>query len=213
MEINKKAKFIAEKLQEKYPQTECFLHYKKAYELLFAVILSAQATDKSVNLATEKLFALCPSLEDYKIENQEKILACIKPVGLSKNKCQYLLETAKILQDKYHGEVPRLRDELMTLPGVGYKTSGVVLAELYNDPYIPVDTHVFRVSHRLGIVKDSLTPEKTEIALEKLFKGYVHIHLHRQLILLGREVCKAKNESCLECPMKEVCSYFKKKNK
>jgi endonuclease-3 len=211
MERSKKVEFIANTLQELYPDTHTFLEYQKDYELLFATILSAQATDKSVNEATSRLFKECPRLEDYNQENKALILDCIKKVGLGKSKCEYLIKTADILLKEYRGELPRDRKALMALPGVGYKTSGVVLAELYDDPFIPVDTHVFRVSHRLGLVNDKLTPEETEVALERLFKGKHSIHLHRQFILLGRNICLARNEKCDLCPLKEVCKNFSKK--
>lgn len=213
MEINKKVEWIARTLQELYPSTKTFLNYTKDYELLFATILSAQATDKSVNLATSKLFALCPTLTHYHPGNRDLIFSCIKPVGLSERKTDYLIQTARILLEQYDGKVPLDRKELMNLPGVGYKTSGVVLAELYDYPYIPVDTHVFRVTHRLGIVKNNINPEKTEVVLEKEFKNYHSIHLHRQFILLGRNICKAKNELCESCPLSCVCNYYLKKQK
>lgn len=202
--------FIAFKLQELYPDTACFLEYEKEYELLFATILSAQATDKSVNEATRVLFKKCPTLLDYNEENREVIVKCISKVGLGKVKSSYLIKTAKILLEKYDGQLPKERKELMSLPGVGFKTSGVVLAELYDYPYIPVDTHVYRVSHRLGIVKDSLTPEETEVALEKKFKNHHLIHLHRQFILLGRNICLARNEKCSVCPFAQICKYHSK---
>ena len=213
MERSKKISFIATTLQELYPDTHTFLEYQKDYELLFATILSAQATDISVNEATSRLFKECPTLDDYTIDNQDLILSCIKKVGLGKVKCQYLIKTAKILKEEYHYVLPKDRKTLMSLPGVGFKTSGVVLAELYDEPYIPVDTHVYRVSHRLGIVNDKLSPEETEGALERLFKGYHMIHLHRQFILLGRNICLAKKEKCEICPFKDICKYNLKKKK
>ena len=211
MDKKEKALFIKEKLDEFFPHTKTFLNYKKDYELLFAVILSAQATDASVNKVTEKLFTALPDLEDYSYQNKDFILSCIKPVGLGNSKSEYLIKTALILLEKYHGVLPRERKELMKLPGVGYKTSGVLLAELYDAPFCPVDTHVYRVTHRLGIVRDSLSFEETEEAVEKLFKGQKMISLHRQLILFGRTICKAKNPNCERCPFLSFCRFYQKK--
>ncbi len=210
MKKREKALYIQEVLESLYPHTETFLHFSNDYQLLFAIILSAQATDKSVNEATKRLFSLLPHLEDYKEENKTIILDSIKKVGLGKSKCEYILKTAKILLEKHEGKVPTERSVLMTLPGVGYKTSGVFLGEYYNIAYIPVDTHVYRVTHRLGIVKDDLTSDETEVALEKLYKDHSSIHLHRQFILFGRNICLAKSPQCKDCPLKEVCNYHRK---
>ncbi len=210
MTKSEKALYIKERLETLYPHTETFLHFHSDYQLLFAIILSAQATDRSVNEATEKLFLLLPHLEDYKEENRDVILDSIKKVGLGKSKCEYILKTAKILLDEYDGKVPTDREKLMKLPGVGYKTSAVFLGEYYNLPFIPVDTHVYRVTHRLGLVKDSLSPDETEVALEKLYKDQSCIHLHRQFILLGRNICSSKSPKCMDCPLMEVCTYYRK---
>lgn len=211
MDKKEKANYIKKILDDLFPHTKTFLHFTKDYELLFAVILSAQATDNSVNKVTEKLFSALPDLKDYSYENKEFILSCIKPVGLGNSKSEYLIKTAQILLEKYEGKLPKERKELMKLPGVGYKTSGVLLAELYDAPFCPVDTHVYRVSHRLGIVKDSLSFEETEEAIEKLFQGEKMISLHRQLILFGRTICKAKNPSCEDCPFSSFCRFYQKK--
>lgn len=207
MTRQEKAFFIAEELQKRYPETKTFLHFSTDWQLLFAIILSAQATDISVNQATEILFSRLPELKDYNDENRETIHECIKKVGLGKSKTEYLIETAKELLNKYDGKVPTDRKKLMKLSGVGFKTSGVFLGEFYNIPFIPVDTHVYRVTHRLGLVKDDLTADETEIALEKLYKSKASIHLHRQLILFGRNVCFAKSPLCSQCPFASFCKY------
>ncbi len=198
---------VYQTLEELYLNTECFLNFDKDYELLFAVILSAQSTDKAVNEATSLLFKRFPTLASYTFERRDEIISCIKKVGLSTSKSKYLIEAAFKLLDEYEGRVPSSRDELMKFNGVGYKTSGVVLGELFNYPLIPVDTHVFRVSHRLGIVKDDLNPEQTEVALEKAFKDKSSIVLHRRLILFGRNICKASSPSCEVCPLASECKY------
>ena len=203
-----KAKLVASYLNQAYPPTSSFLHYTKDWELLFAVILSAQATDKSVNEATKCLFTSFPELEDYTGTNRDGILKCIRHVGLGKSKANYLIEAASVLLNEFGGKVPKDRQLLRKLPGVGYKTSGVVLAELYDYPYIPVDTHIFRVTHRIGLVKDNLTAEKTEPELEQLFKDEHAIDRHHSLILFGRERCKSIAPSCEKCPFSSFCSYY-----
>ncbi len=208
-----KAKEVAGYLNRYYPHTESFLHYKKDWELLFAVILSAQATDKSVNEATALLFAKFPELEDYTRENLPGILTCIKHVGLGKSKGNYLIKSASVLLTKYNGTVPKDRNELRKLPGVGFKTSGVVLAELYDYPFIPVDTHIYRVAHRLGLVPESYTPEKTELALEELFQNQHAIDRHHSLILFGREICKSQKPSCNCCPFASFCRFYRSRKK
>lgn len=207
MTRQEKALFIADELQKKYPETETFLHFSNDWQLLFAIILSAQATDISVNQATEVLFSRLSELKDYNQENRQTIQDSIKKVGLGKSKTEYLIKTAKELIEKYDGKVPTDREKLMKLSGVGFKTSGVFLGEFYNIPFIPVDTHVYRVTHRLGLVKDDLTADETEIALEKLYKNKASIHLHRQLILFGRNVCFAKSPLCSQCPFASFCKY------
>lgn len=213
MVTDKETGYLVAELERLYPDTKCFLDYSKDYELLFAVILSAQATDKSVNEATHILFEKYPSLEDYTSENRDGIYECIKKVGLAKNKSGFLIKTASLLLSKYDGKVPKDRKSLLELPGVGYKTSGVVLGELYDEPFIPVDTHVFRVTHRIGIVRDSLTPEETETALEKKLRKYHAMEIHRQLILFGRNICKAARPACETCPFVSFCRFHKKTSK
>lgn len=204
---------IVRELGRLYPETKCFLDHGKDYELLFAVILSAQATDVSVNKATKSLFKAFPTLESFAKATPETIEPYIKSVGLSKTKSRHLVDAAKKLLSEHAGELPKDRKALMSLPGVGFKTSGVVLAELYDFPYIPVDTHVHRVSQRLGLVKKGLSPEETEKALERKLEGLHPIEFHRQLILFGRNVCTARNPRCMECPLKDLCRDWKQRKK
>ncbi len=175
-----------------------------------AVILSAQTTDIKVNKVTEILFDKYPDLTSLSNASFDDVEEIIRPLGLSNSKAGYVIDTCKILIEKYDSKVPLNREELMSLPGVGYKTSGVVLAELYNYPYIPVDTHVKRVSQRIGLVPEGTDPDKTEKILEEGFEGKAGIDIHRQLILLGRNICSAKKPLCDECPLNGNCGFYLK---
>jgi endonuclease-3 len=207
MTRSEKAPLVRKTLAGLYPKTACFLKAGKDYELLFAVILSAQATDVSVNAATKVLFQKLPDLSDYTEENRKVLEDAVRSVGLWRAKSSNILKTAEILRTQYYGKVPADRKALMSLPGAGYKTSGVILGELFHAPLIPVDTHVYRVSHRLGLVPEKDTPEKTEEDLERLYREEATIELHRQFILFGRNVCLAKNPLCSACPLRKLCSH------
>lgn len=201
------------RLEECFPHTECFLHHENDWQLLIAILLSAQATDKSVNEATKVLFFHFPTLESLAKAEEEEIEKDIHKVGLSRSKAKNVKMTAQILLEKYGAEVPKDREELEKLPGIGHKTSGVFLAEEYQYPYLPVDTHVHRVTERLGLVPKGLTPDEVEEILERKLKASVPIETHRRLILLGRNYCLARNPHCLDCPVREFCKEGKKKNR
>lgn len=177
-------------LDREYGPVKTFLHYREPWQLLFAVMLSAQATDVSVNKVTPLLFAEYPTLEKLAAADPAKVLAIIRPVGLAPTKSRHVVAAAKMLCTDFAGELPKDRGALMKLPGVGYKTAGVVLGELYGFPFIPVDTHVKTVACKLGFVAKNTTPEKTEAVLEKAFAGFDLMNTHRQLILFGRRVCR-----------------------
>lgn len=180
-------------LDDRFGNVPYFLNHSDDWQFLIAVILSAQATDNSVNAVTPLLFEKYPSLDDLSRADEKEVIEIIKPVGLSKAKAGYIKKTAGILMNELNGLIPKDRKKLMTLPGVGYKTSGVVLGELYGFPYLPVDTHVERVSKWLGLVDNDMKSKAIEEELERLFKGYDLINTHKQLILLGRTILKAKN--------------------
>ncbi len=204
--------FLIKYLDELFPNPKCELEYNKDYELLIATVLSAQCTDKRVNLVTKELFhkyniniLAKASLKD--IEN------IIRPCGSFTKKAYYLKNIAISLVNDYQGIVPNNREYLESLPGVGRKTCNVVLANLFNVPSIAVDTHVERVSKRLKLAyekDDVLTVEKK---LMKKFPQDKWIRLHHQLVLFGRYKCKAKNPDCADCKMKTYCAYYKKLNK
>jgi len=202
---------IEEKLDEMYPNAHCELNYKTFFQLLIAVMLSAQTTDNSVNKVTPKLFELFPTPFDLANAKLEDVENCIKSLGLYKNKSKNLIEMSKIIVEKYNGNIPSNKEELINLPGVGIKTASVVLVEGYKIPAFPVDTHVERISKRLGIA-----PEKASAinVMEKLMKKYSSDKwgkLHHQMIFFGRYTCKAQKPNCHECKLIEQCRYLKNK--
>jgi len=185
------------------PNPKCELNYNKDYELLIATMLSAQTTDKRVNMVTDILFKKYPDLKSLRNANIEDIKQIIKPIGTYNKKALNIISIAKELQ-KFNDIVPNDRKFLESLPGVGRKTTNVVLSNIYNEKCIAVDTHVQRVSKRLGITKseDVLITEK---ALYIFFKGEDFSRLHHQLVLFGRYYCKAINPKCEECKLKNIC--------
>lgn len=192
-----KAILVKKFLDLEYGKVETFLKYDKTkpWQLLLCVILSAQATDQSVNKVTPLLFEKYPTLQDLSKADYSQVESLIKSIGLAKNKAKFIIQTSSLLLNKYHNEIPLDRQELMTLPGVGYKTSGVVLGELYDFPYIPVDTHVETVAIKLGFVKQGTNVKQIEKELEKDFKGLGDlINTHKQLILFGRRVCRPSTD-------------------
>lgn len=205
----KKAREIIEVLDLLYPEASAELDYKNPYELLIAVILSAQCTDIRVNMVTKTLFKIAPdaeSLLQIPIDDLENI---IKPCGLYRAKAKNLHLTAEQLVVKWNGEVPSTHEALKTLPGVGQKTANVVVSNVFGIPAIAVDTHVFRVSNRLGLAK-AKTVEVTELQLQKIIDKSRWTKAHHQLIFHGRRVCKARKPNCSECALSTLCEYYKK---
>lgn len=199
-----------EKLDQMIPNPKCELNYEKDYELLIATVLSAQCTDKRVNMVTEVLFSVYDIYSLAKA-NQEDVINIIKSLGTASKKSSYIIEIAKRLVEDYVGRVPNDRTYLESLPGVGRKTANVVFSNLFDVPAIAVDTHVERVSKRLGFAKendDVLTVEKK--LMKKLDKSKWS-RCHHQLVLFGRYICKAKNPECEKC-LFENCDYRQKKH-
>lgn len=199
---------ILEKLDLMIPNPKCELEYSKPYELLMATVLSAQCTDSRVNQVTKVLwdhFTLA-TLASAPIKEAERI---IYPVGTYHNKAHYLIDIANRLIKDHDGEVPNDFNYLVTLPGVGRKTANVVLSNIYDRPAIAVDTHVYRTSHRLGLVPKNKNVYETEQYLMKVIPQDKWSRLHHQLVLLGRYTCKAKNPLCENCLLKEYCHYEK----
>lgn len=204
----KEVKEILDLLSELHPNAHCELVHSSPFELLIATILSAQCTDVRVNIVTEELFKKYNTPEDFKNLSIEEIEKEIKTCGLYKSKAKKIKETSSILVDKYNSELPDTLEELITLPGVGRKTAGVVLSNAFGISAIAVDTHVFRVSNRIGIVKEK-TPEKTEFALMKAIEKERWTHSHHLLIFHGRRICKARKPECENCNIREYCNYYK----
>ena len=201
MKINE----IINYLDEIIVDPKCELNYCKDYELLIAVMLSAQTTDKRVNGVTSILFKKYNSLENLASADVNDIIDIIRSIGTFNKKAHNVIEIAKSLLNNYNGVVPNNRDYLESLPGVGRKTTNVVLSELFNEPCIAVDTHIKRVSYRLGLSKKEDDVLVVEKKLTKTFKNYNARKIHHQLLLFGRYYCKAINPSCNDCKLKNIC--------
>ena len=191
-------------LEELIPNPICELNYQKDYELVIAVMLSAQTTDKGVNKVTSILFKKYNSLEKLAGSNIEDIKEIIKPIGNYNKKANNIIEISKILINKYNKQVPKTYEELEVLPGIGRKSANVIRSEIYKIPSFAVDTHVIRVTNRLGLVKTK-DPVIIEKELEKIFKKSDWIRKHQQLVLFGRYYCKAKNPDCQNCKLLNIC--------
>lgn len=192
------------------PVAESELDFDSAYQLIVAVMLSAQCTDRRVNTVTPELFRKYPSVGELAAATPEEIFPYIRSVSYPNSKAVHLAGMAKRLVEVYGGEVPSGIDDLMTLPGVGRKTANVVASIIYNEPVIAVDTHVFRVSHRLGLSKGK-TPEAVERDLERHIPEEVRPIAHHWLILHGRYVCTARAPKCDTCPLSAFCADFSKR--
>lgn len=190
------------------PVAETELHYSNPFQLLVAVILSAQCTDKRVNTITPALFEAYPTPQDMANATQDEIYDFIKSVSYPNNKARSLLGMARKLSDEFNGEIPSDIDNLMTLPGVGRKTANVILSVIFNKAAMAVDTHVFRVSERIGLTTNSKSPLETERKLMRYIPGEIVPKAHHWLILHGRYVCKSRKPDCLNCGLTEICRYY-----
>ena len=197
-------------LDEILPTAKCELLYTKDYELVIAVMLSAQTTDKSVNAVTPILFKKYPTLNALYNAPLEDIEEIIKPIGLYKNKAKNLKGIVKDLVDRFNGVVPSDKEQLMTLPGVGNKTAGVIRAEIFQIPDLPVDTHILRISKRLNLAKKEDEPIDVERKLKKLIPEERWIKSHHQLIHFGRYFCTARNPQCENCKISDMCTNKRK---
>lgn len=186
-----------------YPNPKTELRYKNLYELLVSVMLSAQCTDKRVNLITPALFASYPTPKHLALANLEDVKSLIQSCSFFNNKATNLIKMANQVINDFNGEIPQTQEELKTLAGVGQKTANVVLIEYFEQNFMAVDTHVFRVSHRLGL-SSAKTPLKTEQELVKLLQNDLSA-LHQAFVLFGRYICKALKPECQECFVKDYC--------
>ncbi len=211
MEKMNRVQEIENYLDSIYSNPKCELNYSKDYELLIAVVLSAQATDKSVNLVTPKLFNKYTDLKTLKDANIGDIIDIIRPIGTYNRKAYYIKEIARILDEEYNGTVPSDRLSLERMPGVGRKVANVVLSEWFKIPSIAVDTHVDRVSKRLGLANTNDTVLQVEKKLEKSFQKEEWGKRHLQLVLFGRYKCKSIKPLCDTCSLKNICKYKEKK--
>ena len=191
-----------------YPEAKCELNFSSPFQLLVATILSAQTTDKKVNQVTEKLFEDYPDLDSFLEVSQEELQERIKTIGLYKGKSSNIIKMCKALKENFNGCVPDNYEDLISLAGVGRKTANVVLSNAFNVPAIAVDTHVFRVSNRIGLA-DSEDVFQTEKDLMSNIDKDMWSKAHHLLIFHGRRICKARKPLCEECPVDKYCHYFK----
>ena len=208
-----KVNIIEEYIDNLIPNPICELNYKKGYELLIAVMLSAQTTDKRVNEVTKILFKKYNSLKKLKEADIKDIKNIIRSLGPFNKKSEYIKGISTIICDKYNGIMPRKREDLESLPGVGRKTVNVVFCELDIEPQIAVDTHVERVSRRLYLATEKDNVLDIEMKLRKKFKKENWNKRHKQLVLFGRYYCKAIKPECNNCKLKDICRYYRKKEK
>lgn len=204
-------KYFLDYFTQNFPEPETELHYSNPYELLVAVVLSAQCTDKRVNIVTPKLFERFPDPESLAASNAEEVFTYIRSISYPNNKAKHLVGLARMLVEQFNSEVPSTVEELQKMPGVGRKTANVIASVIFSMPAMAVDTHVFRVSRRLGLVPQTA---KTPLAVERELVKHIPKHLihkaHHWLILHGRYVCTARNPQCFQCPLSPFCRYFEK---
>ena len=197
-------KKLFERLSKTNPNPQAELIYKNAYTLLVSVVLSAQATDKSVNKATEPLYKIVDNPQKMLALGEKKLIGYIKSIGLYRNKAANIIKLSEQLIENFGGEVPDTMEELVTLPGVGRKTANVVLNVIFGKPTIPVDTHLFRVAPKIGLAQGTTPLEVEQSLLERVPKKYLK-NAHHWLLLHGRYVCVARSPKCEECVIKDLC--------
>lgn len=197
--------------EQNMPVAETELHYDNPFHLLIAVILSAQCTDKRVNMVTPPLFEAYPTPEVMAVASQDAVYEYIKSISYPNNKAKNLIGMAKKVVNDFNGQIPDTLEELESIPGVGRKTANVMLIVAFNKPAMPVDTHVFRVSNRIGLTDNSKNPEQTEKELMKNIPAKYLSRAHHWLILHGRYICQARKPKCEECGIAPFCKFFTRK--
>ena len=213
MTIKERYKFALDYFQEVIPNAETELVYESPFQLLVAVILSAQCTDVRVNLTTPAIFSKYPTSKNLSEATFEELYPLIKSISYPNNKTKHLIGMAKLLEEKFNGNVPMTVDELIQLPGVGRKTANVITSVIDEQPNMAVDTHVFRVSARLGLTNKATTPLAAEKQLIKHIPSEMVHKAHHWLILFGRYHCTARNPKCEGCGLQQICKYYKSKVK
>ena len=202
--------FTIKYFQEVLPEPETELLFDNPYQLLVAVILSAQCTDKRVNMTTPALFARYPDMESLSRSEYDELFAIIKSISFPGNKTRHLMGMARLVMEKFGGQIPMTVEELVQLPGVGRKTANVITSIIDNQPNLAVDTHVHRVAARIGLTRGAKTPLATEQQLLKGIPTPLVAKFHHWLILHGRYVCIARKPKCSQCRLQAVCQYFQK---
>lgn len=213
IDIQAKYNSFIDYFEKTMPVAESELKFMNPYQLIVAVILSAQCTDKRVNMTTPAFFERFPDAKSLSEASQDDVYQLIKSISYPNNKAKNLIEMAKGLVADFDGVVPDNIEDLQKLPGVGRKTANVVVAVAFDKPAMPVDTHVFRVSARIGLSKDAKTPLDTEMQLVEHIPQKILSKAHHWLILHGRYVCLARKPKCEECGIKEICDFYQKNSK
>ncbi|ABW18457.1 endonuclease III [Alkaliphilus oremlandii] len=206
--MNAKNKKIIELLMAEYPDAKCELEHENPFQLLVATILSAQTTDKKVNEVTKDLFKEYPTLDEFLLLTQAELENRIKQIGLYRNKAKHIYTMCRQLKEEFNGEVPNTMDGITSLAGAGRKTANVVLSNAFGVPSIAVDTHVFRVSNRIGLANADNVLD-TELQLQKAISKKLWSLAHHLIIFHGRRCCYARNPNCGECVIKDYCKYYK----
>lgn len=206
--LQKKAELIFKEFIKINPHPTTELNYRNNYELLVAVILSAQCTDKRVNQITPLLFKTYPDFNSLAKTSPDKVFQIIKSCSYPNNKSKNLVAMAKTIVEQYNGHIPQDINELVKIPGIGRKTANVILSVGFNKPALAVDTHVFRVSARIGLTKNAKTPEQAEQQLLQIIPDKYLANAHHWLILHGRYICTAKNPKCHQCFIQQYCEYY-----
>lgn len=212
MTLKERYQNIIDYFSESMPVAESELNYGNPYELLVAVILSAQCTDKRVNMTTPALFEAFPTPQSMAAASVDEILHYIRSISYPNNKAKNLSAMAKMLCEEFGGEVPDDIEQMMRLPGVGRKTANVVGAVIWGKEVMPVDTHIFRVSARIGLSRNAKTPRQTELQLEKHIPSHLLPIAHHWLLLHGRYVCTARSPKCNKCGIAKWCATFMREN-
>ena len=213
MTIKERYNLVIERFSRSMPDPKTELDYDTPFHLLLAVILSAQCTDKRVNLVTPALFEAFPDPQSLAAADEATVFEYIRSVTFPNNKTRHLINAARLLTDEFGGELPSDIDNLMKLPGVGRKTANVMLSVVWNKAAMAVDTHVFRVSNRIGLTRNSTTPRATEKTLCRHIPAELLPKAHHWLILHGRYVCKARKPDCLNCIIRDLCLHYSRSTK